>query len=79
MAQKTYRVMPYQQVLNRGVWYYEGDVFKSDAPDLDLKKVVEEKGAAKLTERGEEGTVPHFVAEPEKKSKTKTSETGEGE
>lgn len=74
---KPYRVKDFQQVLHRGVWYYEGDVFKSDGAGLDLSKVTEEKSSsAKIAERGEDGTVAHFVPEKPVKTKPKPADTG---
>ena len=78
MADKIYRVKDLCQVCHNGVWYYEGDCFKSSGNGLDLSKVTEEKGSVSVTERGEQGTVPHFVPEKsiEKKTKPKPADVG---
>ena len=74
-----YRVKDLKQVCHRGVWYYEGDVFLSDVKDLDKDLVDVDKGADKVAERGEAGTVPHFMPEiikVEKVTKTKPINLG---
>ena len=73
-----YRVKALKEICHRGVWYYEGDVFASDAKDLDQNLVEVEKIGAKVSERGEAGTVPHFVPETTKE-KTKPARAGSEE
>lgn len=76
---KIYRVKDLCQVCSNGVWYYEGDCFRSNGNNLDLSKVAEEKSVVPVTERGEAGTVPHFVAEKiTEKPKTKPKPVDSG-